>query len=57
MRRIGLGIFAATLALLAGLAPALAAPIDDACRGAMRERLNLVIGLYRIELEIGRAHV
>lgn len=55
MRRIGLGIFAATLALLAGLAPAFAAPIDDACRGAMRERLNLVIGLYRIEL--GASHM
>lgn len=55
MRRIGLGVFSAALALLAGLAPALAAPLDDTCRGAMRERLNLVIGLYRIE--IGASHI
>ncbi len=53
MRRIGTGLIAATLALLLGGSPASA--LDEACRGAMRERLNLVIGLYRIE--IGASHM
>ena len=39
-----------SIRIVVPLALALAAPLDDACRGAMRERLNLVIGLYRIEL-------
>lgn len=55
MRRIGTGFIAVAAALLLGLAPHAAAALDDACRGAMRERMNLVIGLYRIE--IGASHM
>lgn len=55
MRRIGTGFIAAAVALLLGCAPQAASALDDACRGAMRERMNLVIGLYRIE--IGASHM
>ena len=42
---------AGTLALvLLGLLPGLAQAAEESCRAAMRERLNLAIGLYRIEL-------
>ncbi len=48
-----------TLALCAlvllGLAPGAAQAMDDGCRQAMRERLNLAIGFYRIE--VGASHM
>lgn len=45
---------ALALALL-GLVPHAAHAVEESCRVAMRERLNLAIGLYRIE--IGASHM
>ncbi len=40
----------ALVVVLLGLLPGLAQAAEESCRAAMRERLNLAIGLYRIEL-------
>ena len=50
-RSLAILVRTGTLALvLLGLLPGLAHAAEESCRVAMRERLNLAIGLYRIEL-------
>lgn len=47
-------IFGCVLLLL-GMLPSAALAVEESCRTAMRERFNLAIGLYRIEL--GASHM